>query len=96
MLCGGEEDLGGKGWEAVEMVLWVRVVDTEREVFWGAVEGDVIMFLGDEGSLGVKEAISEALGRLKDSLEEVFEEEFIANDGSTEVDTDSEHLGDRR
>lgn len=97
---GGEMDLGGRGWAAVEMVLLVRVVDTVREDFWGEVVDDVMIFLGDdtavEGSLGVNEVIpaSEALGGLKDSLEGFFGKEFRGTERSTEVDTDSEHLAD--
>lgn len=43
--------LGGGGWEAVVMVLWVRVVDTVREGVWEATEDDVMIVSG-EGSLG--------------------------------------------
>lgn len=70
------------------MVLWVIAVDTVREDFWGAVEDDVMIFLGDdnsgEGSLGVKEVISGAVDGLKNSLDGVFKEELIANECSTE------------
>lgn len=45
--------LGGGGWEAVEMILWVRVVLTVREGVWEAMEDDVMIVLG-EGSLGGK------------------------------------------
>lgn len=96
----GEEDLGGRDWEAVEMVLWVRVVDTVREVVWGVMEDDVMIFVGEdnagEGSLGVGEVMydSEALGGVKGNLE--FKEfrgaEDAAKEGST--DTDSEHWED--
>lgn len=69
---GGSEDRVSLGWEAVKMVLWVRLVDTVREDFWGVVEEDVTIFLGDgnagEGSLGVNEVmpVLEALGGFKD------------------------------
>lgn len=43
--------MGGGGWEAVVMVLWVRVVDTVREGVWEAMEDDVMIVSG-EGSLG--------------------------------------------
>lgn len=75
----GEEDLGGRGWESVDVVLWVWVVDSVREDFWGALEDDIMIFLGTdnagEGSLGVNEVrpVSGELGGLKGSLEGVFE-----------------------
>lgn len=106
----GEEDLDGGRWEAVEMVLWVRVVDTLMEDFCGVVEGGVMISWGDdnagEGSLGGNEVmpVSGALGGLESSLEGVSEEAFrgiegAAKDGSSEaageVGKDSEHMGDR-
>lgn len=96
---GGEEDLGGRGWEATEMmVLWVRVVETLTEEFWGAMEGEGMVLLGDdnagEGRLGVNEVISEAVGSLEDSLEGVSEEEFTAKEVSAGEDTDTKNLAD--
>lgn len=40
---GGEEHTGGRSWEAVEVILWVRIVGTVIEDFCGAVEDDVMM-----------------------------------------------------
>lgn len=90
MGCEGEEDWGGRGWEAVDMmVLWVIAVDTVREDFWGVMEDDIMIFLGDgstvEGGLGVEEVISGAVGGFTDNLEGAFEEELMAKEGSTEV-----------
>lgn len=45
--------LGRGGWEAVEMNLWVRVVDTVRDGVWEAVEDDVMIVSG-VGSLGAE------------------------------------------
>ena len=87
MVLVGEE---GRGWEGVmEVVLWVTVVHTVREDLWGAVEDGVMILWGDDnegtGSLGGNAVISE-----------VFEEEFVAKEGSTaaagKVETDSEHI----
>ena len=48
----GEEYLG---WVAVEMGLWVRVVDTMRGDVWEAMEGDITVVSGrdsdEKGSL---------------------------------------------
>lgn len=86
---GGEVD--GRGLEAVRMVLWMTVVETVREDFWGVVEDDVMTLQGgDDAAEGVKE-VSEALGGLQGGSEGGFEEELRGTEAAGEEGRDPEH-----